>query len=65
MAQQSKQRIVHYYDEALHRILCGETDPGAHWTIRTRVNCALCSALLRERQRPPATRATDDAAQHA
>ncbi|WP_242343416.1 hypothetical protein [Anaeromyxobacter terrae] len=57
MEQHEQKKIVHYYDRDLHRILCGVVDPGAHWTIRSRVNCALCSALLRERRLPAAAHA--------
>ncbi|WP_242337723.1 MULTISPECIES: hypothetical protein [unclassified Anaeromyxobacter] len=54
MEQHAQKKIVHYYDRELQRILCGVVDPGAHWTIRSRVNCELCSTLLRERRLPVA-----------
>lgn len=54
MEQQGRDKIIHYYDRESQRILCGLTDPSAHWTIRSRVSCAACSALLRERRGRPA-----------
>lgn len=68
MEQQERTKTIHYYDRELHRILCGVDDPTAHWTIRSRVNCAVCSALLREKRRPtaaPAAAPTADAASDA
>ena len=53
MEQQDRMKIVHYYDRESHRILCGVEDPAAHWTIRSRVSCDDCNALLRERRQRP------------
>jgi hypothetical protein len=54
MEQQGTTKTIHYYDRESQRILCGLVDPTAHWTIRSRVSCAVCSALLRERRQRPA-----------
>ena len=65
MEQQGRTKVVHYYDRESHRILCGLEDPTAHWTIRSRVSCEDCSAMLRERRQRPATLEPDAAAADA
>jgi len=65
MEQLGRTKTVHYYDRESHGILCGLEDPTAHWTIRSRVSCEDCSALLRERRQRPSTLAPDAAAADA
>ena len=64
-SSREERRIVHYYDRESHGILCGLEDPTAHWTIRSRVSCDDCSAMLRERRQRPATLEPDAAAADA
>lgn len=50
MAQQTDDRLVHYYDTESHRVLCGTRTAEDHSTKHARgITCSECIALLRER----------------
>ena len=59
MSRRKKGRITHFYRKEVRRILCGETDPGAHWTTAGgwHVSCPRCRELLRKLRERDTSRA--------
>ncbi len=50
MEKRTSDRLVHYYDTELHRVLCGARKADDHSTKHARaITCGDCIALLRER----------------